>query len=311
MLLTRTARGRDARISGAAVVAPPINEILQLSLRSRPAATDPSIALDPREKTVKGRLIGLVASEPGTGVADSNALERCANVATSAPFFMCGRDLLRRAAAEKQRHVERDWRDRGLGLHSTEVDDSVPQMNHAKMRRLGWAFVGVGVAAVAYHLAPVSKRAVRTKLRQVDYTAIALASVAASDAFGDSVGMRPAPALVKDVSAIAAVKFPLAVSAAHCLASEVAFFRGSRGCVDRTKRLNKMSAVGRRDGMFAKHVGCAAAAGFFFAAEELWPDFPLLHAAWHCFGAAAMHTGTLCVFGEYKPAPPGYAKARY
>ena len=27
--------------------------------------------------------------------------------------------------------------------------------------------------------------------------------------------------------------------------------------------------------------------------------------------AAAMHTGTLCVFGEYKPAPPGYAKARY
>ena len=192
--------GRDARISGAAVVAPPINEILQLSLRSRPAATDPSIALDPREKTAKGRLIGLVASEPGTGVADSNALERCANVATSAPFFMCGRDLLRRAAAEKQRHVERDWRDRGLGLHSTEVDDSVPQMNHAKMRRLGWAFVGVGVAAVAYHLAPVSKRAVRTKLRQVDYTAIALASVAASDAYGDSVGMRPAPAFVKRVS---------------------------------------------------------------------------------------------------------------
>ena len=54
-----------------------------------------------------------------------------------------------------------------------------------------------------------------------------------------------------------------------------------------------------------KHAAFASAAGFFFVAEEVWPDFPLLHAAWHVTGAAAMCTGTTCAFGEHVPASPG------
>ena len=304
-------RGADARLFGAAVTAPPLNDIVQLSLAARASADD--APMDPRAKTAKARLRDLATSEPGTGVADRNALERCANVATSAPFFLCGRDVLRRAAAEKQRRIERDWRDRGLGLHSTRVDDSLPPMDHEKMRRLGWALVGVGVAAAAYHLAPRSKRALRTTLRRVDYTAIALASMAASDAYGDAVGARAARGsvvprrgstivqclhrVVTDATVAASVKFPLLVSAAHCALSEAAFYRGARGEGCNDDRL--------RAAAWRKHAACAGAAGFFFFAEEVWPDFPLLHAAWHVTGAAAMRTGTTCAFGEHVPASPG------
>jgi len=299
-------RGADARLLGAAVTAPPLNEIVQLSLAPRraPAAfADDAPRTDPRAKTAKARLRDLATSEPGMGVADRNALERCANVLTSAPFFLCGRDVLRRAAAEKQRRIELDWRDRGLGLHTTRVHDSLPPMNHEKMRRLGWALVGVGVAAAAYHLAPRSKRALRTTLRRVDYTAIALASMAASDAYGDAVGALPShrvrlPRVVtENVTIATAAKFPLLVSAAHCALSEAAFYRRARS--------------GRRAGgvqverAWREHVAYAAAAGFFFVAEEVWPDFPLLHAAWHVTGAAAMRTGTTCAFGEHVPASPG------
>lgn len=304
-------RGADARLLGAAVTAPPLNDIVQLSLASRASADD--APTDPRAKTAKARLRDLATSEPGTGVADRNALERCANVVTSAPFFLCGRDVLRRAAAEKQRRIERDWRDRGLGLHSTRVDDSLPPMDHEKMRRLGWALVGVGVAAVAYHLAPRSKRALRTTLRRVDYTAIALASMAASDAYGDAVGARAArrsvvrvPRVVTDATVAACVKFPLIVSAAHCALSEAAFYRGARvGREGHTGVHHEGGSVRESEGrkhLWRKHAAFASAAGFFFVAEEVWPDFPLLHAAWHVTGAAAMWTGTTCAFGEHVPA---------
>ncbi len=289
------------------MTAPPLNDIVQLSLAARASADD--APTDPRAKTAKARLRDLATSEPGTGVADRNALERCANVATSAPFFLCGRDVLRRAAAEKQRRIERDWRDRGLGLHSTRVDDSLPPMDHEKMRRLGWALVGVGVAAAAYHLAPRSKRALRTTLRRVDYTAIALASMAASDAYGDAVGARARgsvvprrgsvvrlPRVVTDATVAASVKFPLLVSAAHCALSEAAFYRGARGEGSNDDRLRAA---------WREHAAYAVAAGFFFVAEEVWPDFPLLHAAWHVTGAAAMRAGTTCAFGEHVPASPG------
>lgn len=309
-------RGADARLLGAAVTAPPLNDIVQLSLASRASADD--APTDPRAKTAKARLRDLATSEPGTGVADRNALERCANVVTSAPFFLCGRDVLRRAAAEKQRSIERDWRDRGLGLHSTRVDDSLPPMDHEKMRRLGWALVGVGVAAAAYHLAPRSKRALRTTLRRVDYTAIALASMAASDAYGDAVGARAArrsvvrvPRVVTDATVAACVKFPLIVSAAHCALSEAAFYRGARvgrrgaGGVHHEGGSVRGSEGSDGAKTWRKHAALASAAGFFFVAEEVWPDFPLLHAAWHVTGAAAMYTGTTCAFGEHVPASPG------
>lgn len=310
-------RGADARLLGAAVTAPPLNDIVQLSLASRASADD--APTDPRAKTAKARLRDLATSEPGTGVADRNALERCANVVTSAPFFLCGRDVLRRAAAEKQRSIERDWRDRGLGLHSTRVDDSLPPMDHEKMRRLGWALVGVGVAAAAYHLAPRSKRALRTTLRRVDYTAIALASMAASDAYGDAVGARAArrsinlriPRVVTDATVAACVKFPLIVSAAHCALSEAAFYRGARvgrrGAGGVHHEGGSVRGSEGSDGVstWRKHAAFASAAGFFFVAEEVWPDFPLLHAAWHVTGAAAMWTGTTCAFGEHVPASPG------
>jgi hypothetical protein len=77
--------GGDVVVLNAPVRAPPLNETLQLALG--PLSTNGS-------KSKMGKLVSLLASEPGIGVCDTNARERTANIITSAPFFMNGVDLM-------------------------------------------------------------------------------------------------------------------------------------------------------------------------------------------------------------------------
>jgi hypothetical protein len=44
-------------------------------------------------------------------------------------------------------------------------------------------------------------------------------------------------------------------------------------------------------------VSLVLGAGFFFMGEEVWPQAPFLHAAWHLFGAAAISTANDLIFG--------------
>ena len=50
----------------------------------------------------------------------------------------------------------------------------------------------------------------------------------------------------------------------------------------------------------AARVAAVALAGFFFVAEEAAPDAPFLHAAWHLFGAAAIHTGNAVALDDWE-----------
>ena len=135
-------------------------------------------------------------------------------------------------------------------------------------------------------------------LRQADFTSIALASVVASEAYGAAL-----PRWFRVGSLVAASRFPLLVSAAHCAASELAFLRRARGvaegaeawCLPGVPRKRRAGVPTR-----ARRAPAAAAlAGFFFVAEEAAPDAPFLHAAWHCFGAAAIHTGNAVALNDW------------
>ena len=346
----RSTRRRDAR--GIAMApfalntthrAPPLREILQLSLSSsargetrdgggggdddgggddggerasRRAAGDRSIARKAR---------ALFAAELNPGWTDTNALERVANAATCVPFFACGLDVLRRAAADDD-----DDDDSTTTTTTTRNVNAKKYDGRRATRRWGRALLGVGAFAAAYHLAPRRNHKTRALLRHADFTSIAFASTVASDAFRCDV---PRPVLV--VSAAAAPATPLLVSAAHCALVEREVFRAAwarrRGGGKRKKRLDCAAGdprvVGRGEGArdderradwsfatgeYGSHVVAAAGAAFFFAAEEIWPDAPLLHATWHVFAYAALSTANAIYFRreEKKPPPPRSPGAR-
>jgi len=269
----------------------------------------------------------LFAAELNPGWTDTNALERVANAATCVPFFACGLDVLRRAAADDDDDDDDD---------STTTTTTTRNVNAKKYdgrratRRWGRALLGVGAFAAAYHLAPRRNHKTRALLRHADFTSIAFASTVASDAFRCDV---PRPVLV--VSAAAAPATPLLVSAAHCALVEREVFRAAwarrRGGGKRKKRLEFAAGdprvVGRGEGArdgerradwsfatgeYGSHVVAAAGAAFFFAAEEIWPDAPLLHATWHVFAYAALSTANAIYFRreEKKPPPPRSPGAR-
>lgn len=168
--------------------------------------------------------------------------------------------------------------------------------HHRRMRRYGLAMFGVGSAAVAYHLAPLTKRKTRVALRQLDFTSIALASAVASDAYGCQL-----PTAVKVASLVAAPRFPLLVSGLHCAASEVAFFNQARRRRKGGKGSDDGGSWGGSDGCkraHTAHMASVLGAAFFFTAEELWPEAPFFHATWHCLGAAAIATGNQVIMGR-------------
>ena len=264
---------------------------------------------DDSRSSVKDRLVSLLASEPGIGVCDSNIRERTANVVTSAPFFMNGVDLLRRAAAMKRAAMTNDASGDSapnFGEKKQKIKNGGGQAwgdvsDHRVVRRYGLAMFGVGAAAMAYHLTPLCRRKARVALRQIDFTSIALASTVASEAYGCRL-----PQVFKLASIAAAPRFPLLVSGLNCAASEVAFFNKAT----RRPAPKPTNAAADDDGdnsswggsaacrrCYAAHAVATLGAAFFFTAEEVWPDAPFLHAAWHCFGAAAIGTGNQVIMG--------------
>lgn len=131
------------------------------------------------------------------------------------------------------------------------------------------SLIGVGVASSMYH---ASRGKVRKYLRWVDYTMIATATVCLSRALRNenSKFLMAASALFLPIQ-------PLMVSAVHTGMMEVAFAKRALQDPDlrMVHNMHKMSSL---------------LGGALFIADDVFPETPFLHAAWHL--AAAVGIGT-------------------
>ncbi|XVE85422.1 hypothetical protein DITRI_Ditri17bG0090000 [Diplodiscus trichospermus] len=131
------------------------------------------------------------------------------------------------------------------------------------------SLIGVGVASTLYHS---SRGKLRKYLRWADYTMIATATVCLSRALRNENSK-----LLMAASALLLPVQPLMVSAVHTGMMEVAFAK--RALKDPDLRMahnvHKMSSL---------------LGGVLFIADDVLPDTPFLHAAWHL--AAAVGVGT-------------------
>ncbi|XP_031286103.1 uncharacterized protein LOC116144816 [Pistacia vera] len=131
------------------------------------------------------------------------------------------------------------------------------------------SLIGVGLASSMYHS---SRGRLRRYLRWADYTMIATATVCLSRALRDEN-----PKMLMAASALLLPIQPLMVSAVHTGMMEVAFAK--RALKDpnlrMTHNVHKLSSL---------------LGGVFFIADDVFPQTPFLHAAWHL--AAAVGVGT-------------------
>ncbi|KAH7570969.1 hypothetical protein ACOSP7_019545 [Xanthoceras sorbifolium] len=131
------------------------------------------------------------------------------------------------------------------------------------------SLIGVGVASSVYHC---SRGKLRKYLRWADYTMIATATVCMSRALRDEN-----PKLLMAASAMFLPIQPLMVSAVHTGLMEVAFAK--RAVKDPKLRMahnvHKMSSL----------IG-----GVLFLADDVFPQTPFLHAAWHLAAAVGVST---------------------
>ncbi|KAM7270862.1 hypothetical protein ACFE04_030076 [Oxalis oulophora] len=131
------------------------------------------------------------------------------------------------------------------------------------------SLIGVGVASSLYHS---SRGNVRRYLRWADYTMIAAASVCLSRAISNENSK-----ILTVASAVMLPIQPMMVSAVHTGMMEVAFAK--RALKDPQLRpahnLHKLSSI---------------LGGVLFVADDVFPQTPYLHAAWHL--AAALGVGT-------------------
>ncbi|KAL1553663.1 hypothetical protein AAHA92_14312 [Salvia divinorum] len=131
------------------------------------------------------------------------------------------------------------------------------------------SLVGVGLASSLYH---ASRGRLRKYLRWADYTMIATATVCLSRALRNEN-----PKLLMTASALFLPIQPLMVSAVHTGIMEVAFAK--RAFEDPDLRMahnvHKMSSL---------------LGGAFFVADDLLPQTPFLHAAWHLAAAVGVTT---------------------
>ncbi|XP_057765924.1 uncharacterized protein LOC130986509 [Salvia miltiorrhiza] len=131
------------------------------------------------------------------------------------------------------------------------------------------SLIGVGVASSFYH---ASRGRLRKYLRWADYTMIATATVCLSRAL-----RKENPKLLMTASALFLPIQPLMVSAVHTGIMEVAFAK--RAFEDPELRVahkvHKMSSL---------------LGGAFFMADDLLPQTPYLHAAWHLAAAVGVTT---------------------
>ncbi|XP_057477493.1 uncharacterized protein LOC130765168 [Actinidia eriantha] len=148
-----------------------------------------------------------------------------------------------------------------LGLHT-------PRKN-LNCKLYANSLIGVGVASSLYH---ASRGRLRKYLRWADYTMIATTTVFLSRALRNEN-----PKLLMAASALFLPVQPLMVSAIHTGMMEVAFAK--RAVQDPDLRMahnvHKMSSL---------------LGGALFIADDVFPETPFLHAAWHL--AAAIGVGT-------------------
>ncbi|XP_021727283.1 uncharacterized protein LOC110694418 [Chenopodium quinoa] len=131
------------------------------------------------------------------------------------------------------------------------------------------SLIGVGVASSMYHC---SRGRIRKFLRWVDYTMIATATVCLSRALRSEH-----PKLLMAASAVCLPFQPLMVSLVHTGLMEVAF--AQRAFKDPELKL-----------AHNVHKACSLLGGVLFVADDVFPETPYLHAAWHL--AAAVGVGT-------------------
>ncbi|GLT94433.1 hypothetical protein SLE2022_121740 [Rubroshorea leprosula] len=148
-----------------------------------------------------------------------------------------------------------------LGIHAPRKD--------LNTKLYANSLIGVGVTSSLYHS---SRGKLRKYLRWADYTMIATATVCLSRALRNEN-----PKLLMAASALLLPVQPLMVSAVHTGLMEVAFAKRALNNPDlrMAHTVHKMSSL---------------LGGVFFIADDVFPQTPFLHAAWHL--AAAVGVGT-------------------
>lgn len=131
------------------------------------------------------------------------------------------------------------------------------------------SLIGVGVASSLYHS---SRGRIRKFMRWVDYTMIATATLCLSRALRSEN-----PKYLMAVSALCLPFQPLMVSVVHTGLMEVAFAK--RALKDPQLRM-----------VHNVHKASSLLGGVLFVADDVFPQTPYLHAAWHL--AAAIGVGT-------------------
>ncbi|KAL9246279.1 hypothetical protein vseg_019835 [Gypsophila vaccaria] len=131
------------------------------------------------------------------------------------------------------------------------------------------SLIGVGVASSLYH---TSRGRIRKLLRWVDYTMIATSTVFLSRALTSDN-----PKYLMAASALCLPFQPLMVSVVHTGLMEVAF----------AKRALKDPELRMAHNL---HKASSLLGGALFVADDVFPNTPFLHAAWHL--AAAVGVGT-------------------
>ncbi|KAA8532564.1 hypothetical protein F0562_032620 [Nyssa sinensis] len=131
------------------------------------------------------------------------------------------------------------------------------------------SLIGVGVTSSLYH---ASRGQLRKYLRWADYTMIATSTVCLSRALRNEP-----PGLLMAASALFLPVQPLMVSAVHTGMMEVAFAR--RALQDPDLRMahnvHKMSSL---------------LGGVLFIVDDIFPQTPFVHAAWHLAAAVGVST---------------------
>lgn len=131
------------------------------------------------------------------------------------------------------------------------------------------SLIGVGIASSLYHS---SRGRIRKFLKWVDYTMIATATVCLSGALRNEN-----PKYLMAASALCLPFHPLMVSAVHTGMMEVAFAK--RALKDPQLRM-----------AHNVHKASSLVGGMLFVADDVFPETPFIHAAWHL--AAAVGVGT-------------------
>ena len=140
-------------------------------------------------------------------------------------------------------------------------------------RLYGSSLFGVGTAAVLYH---TSAGVGRPHWRTLDYLTIATSATLLLRALsppGSKHALHPA---LSACGALLVPLHPLAAAGAHAALAEAKFLARARAGTHQLRQAHR------------RHVAASVAAGALFVGEEIWPDVPLVHAAWHCAAAVAL-----------------------